>query len=292
MSTTFPSVSVIVPCYKAGPYLARFHASLTAQTYEGSWEAVFVDDGDPDGETVYACVTDPRCRVVRQPSNRGVSAARNRGLTETTGEIVLFADPDDELGPDWMATLVAGLEGVDCAWGGFRLRADGAERVCVARDVGAVYRGADVKARIWRAIFGYRLRDVFRWLTRKRMWRGCGREFANVWCRAFRRSAISGVRFDETLRLNEDAIFLAEVAAQLSSLRILGDTGYIYETRPSGAVAVETRERKTANKFALRDARRRLDPRKRHWRGTFWLSAFEVWRDAGFGAAWRYLFCR
>ena len=77
-------VSVIVPCYRAGKFLPRFVAALKAQDFTGRWEAVFVDDGDPEGESAYACVDDPRFRVVSRP-HAGVSAARNAGLAATSG---------------------------------------------------------------------------------------------------------------------------------------------------------------------------------------------------------------
>lgn len=281
-------VSVIVPCYRAGKFLPRFVAALKAQDFTGCWEAVFVDDGDPEGESAYACVDDSRFRVVRRP-HAGVSAARNAGLAATSGEIVLFADPDDEPGPSWMTHLVRGLDGVDLAWTGCTVHEGGAVRRLVPEDVGAVYRGEAVRRRAWRAVFGYRLRDVLRWWTPQRLWRGCRRELGGVWCRAFRRSVLGDLRFDESLALYEDAVFVSAYSARAGSMRILGDADYEYFIRSTGGMSVGNRKHKAAAKFALRDARARLDPDRRFWRGTFWLSAVEVAREAGLGVAWRYL---
>ena len=281
-------VSVIIPCYRAGDVLPRFVSDLKAQDFAGTWEAIFVADGEAEGETLAAVLDDPRFRLVVRP-HRGVSAARNAGLEAARGEIVLFADADDQLAPAWMSNLAKAIDGVDVAWGGFRLRTAECETLQLPEDAGAVYRGAAVRRRIWRAVFGYRVRDILRWGTRKRLWRGCRREFGTVWCRAFRRTALADVRFDETLALNEDALFLAACAQKLGSLRILGDTGYVYVAGDSGAVARETRQRLVANKFLLRDARAKLDPQMTHWRGTFLLSAVEVARAAGWRAAVRYL---
>ena len=288
---TAPDVSVIVPCYRAGPYLARFVASLQAQSYAGAWEAVFVDDGDPAGADVYACVDDPRCRVVHQP-NRGVSAARNRGLAETTGEIVLFADPDDELGPDWMRHLAEGIAGVDLAWGGYRTILDGRTEDHVPADAGEVYLGADVRTRAWRAVFGYRLRDVLRWQTPGRLWRGCRRELGSACWRAFRRSVLGELRFDETLALYEDAIFVAEYAARARSLRVLSAVDYRYTIRPTGAMTAEHRLRLAEHKFALREARKRLDPSMSSWRGSHLLSALELLAAGELRQALRYFLFR
>jgi hypothetical protein len=74
-------------------------------------------------------------------------------------------------------------------------------------------------------------------------------------------------------------------------MRLAGFTGYRYMQRRDGALATENgdRRRKVESKFALRDARRALDPGMTHWRGTFLLSALEVLHLAGLRAAARYV---
>lgn len=283
-------VSVVVPCYRAGRWLARFAESLKAQTYAGRWEAVFVDDGDPDAATAYAALEgEPRFRLVHRP-NGGVSSARNTGIENAKGEMLLFADPDDEPRPDWIANLVRAIDGVDFAWGGFLMR-DGGGRIAtfIPKDADAVYEGPDVRRRVWRAVFGYRLRDVLVHPTRAGLWRACGREFGTVWCRAFRRSVMGDLRFDEALPLNEDAIFLSEYALRARTMRVAGVADYVYDVRQDGAAAVGNGAGKSRNKFLLRDARARLDPGRRHWLGTFFLSALEVLLDSGARQAWRYI---
>ncbi|WP_251150477.1 glycosyltransferase [Cellulosimicrobium sp. Marseille-Q4280] len=94
-----PRVSVVVATNRGGPFLAEALASVVAQTLPPA-ELVVVDDGSPDPDALRT-ITDafPVARVVRtQPS--GVSAARNRGVLETTGELVAFLDDDDRWHPD------------------------------------------------------------------------------------------------------------------------------------------------------------------------------------------------
>ncbi len=249
-----------------------------------------MDDGDAEAD--YSVLEgEPRFRLLRRP-HLGVSAARNAGLDEAKGEVVLFADPDDGLGPGWMESLAKAVEGVDFAWGGFTLESGGKTVLMESPDAGRVYRGEEVKNRVWRAVFGYRLRDALSHPSRNGLWKACGREFGTVWCRAFRRNVLADLRFDEGLALNEDAIFLAEYAVRAKSMRVVGDTSYVYRIRREGAANVESLERKAANKFALRDARSRIDPAKRFWRGTYLLSAVELLREAGLKTAWRYLTSR
>ena len=284
------SVSVILPVYNVRPYLRTALDSLLAQTVR-DWTAICVDDGSTDGSgeilEEYAA-RDGRITVVHQP-NGGLCSARNAGLDRATGEVVLFFDPDDAVGPQWMERLVRGIDGVDLAWGGFVSTCEGKDTDHTSVDVGREYLGADVKRRVWRAVFGYRLRDVLRFGTPQRMWRGCGREFVGLWSRAYRRSVIGDLRFDEALGLFEDAMFVAAYAERAQSMRVIGETGYRYAIRVGGLMSREGRERKLLHKFELRDARRRIDPKMTHWRGSFLLSAVEVFRIAGLGAAWRYL---
>lgn len=91
-----PLVSVIVPVYKAETTIHRCVDSLLAQTLK-DFEIVLVDDGSPDrcGEICdeYAR-NDSRIKVIHQ-KNMGVSAARQAGIDNATGEYTIHADPDD-----------------------------------------------------------------------------------------------------------------------------------------------------------------------------------------------------
>ncbi len=95
-----PLVSVITPCYNYGRFLEETVRSLQAQTYP-QWECIVVDDGSTDNTLEVAhrlASEDPRIRYLRQ-DNAGVSAARNRALTEVRGTFLQFLDADDLLQP-------------------------------------------------------------------------------------------------------------------------------------------------------------------------------------------------
>lgn len=285
------TVTVIVPVYNVSAYLRAGMDSLLAQRY-ADWNAICVDDGSTDGCGAildeYAA-RDARIQVVHK-ANGGLSSARNAGLDRATGEIVLFMDPDDVAEPDWIATLVKGMEDVDLAWGGFTQDVEGKASEYRPFDAGTVYRQAEVRRRVWRAVFGYRLRDVFRLLLPGGLWSGCRREFAGVWCKAVRRSVLGALRFDERVRLYEDAMFFAAYAQRAQSMRVIGNTGYHYFIRSNGMMVSEARERLVQHKFELRDARRTIDPKMSAWRGSFALSALEVLRATkSLRQPWRYL---
>ena len=102
-----PKISIIVPVYKVEKYLRRCLDSIVAQTLT-NWECILVDDGSPDNSgkicDEYA-QKDGRFIVLHQ-ENQGVSVARNVGIEKSSGEWIMFVDPDDYLENTMVSTLV------------------------------------------------------------------------------------------------------------------------------------------------------------------------------------------
>jgi heptose III glucuronosyltransferase len=98
--TISPKVSVIVPAYNAGAFLAPCLDSLAAQTLRDI-EIIVVDDGSSDATLAIAqryASKHAHFKVVTQ-RNAGVSAARNAGLALARGEFIAFVDADDIVEP-------------------------------------------------------------------------------------------------------------------------------------------------------------------------------------------------
>ena len=104
-----PEVSVVIAAHNQAPWLGEAIASVRAQTF-ADWELVIVDDGSTDDTRDVALRTadDARVRYLHQPRAER-SAARNRGIAETTGEFVAFLDGDDLWRPEKLARQVAAL---------------------------------------------------------------------------------------------------------------------------------------------------------------------------------------
>ncbi|MDV4343030.1 glycosyltransferase family 2 protein [Methanoculleus sp. YWC-01] len=98
-----PAVSVVIPLYNKGPYIARALNSVLTQTFQ-DFEVIVVDDGSTDdGAEIVREFTDPRIKLIQQ-ENQGVSAARNRGIEASLADLIAFLDADDEWLPRFLET--------------------------------------------------------------------------------------------------------------------------------------------------------------------------------------------
>lgn len=106
-----PLISVIVPIYNVETYLPFCINSILASTYT-NLEVILVDDGSTDSSSMICDdfqAKDPRCKVIHQ-TNYGLSAARNTGLKEVTGEYISFIDGDDYIHPQMYETLYQAIK--------------------------------------------------------------------------------------------------------------------------------------------------------------------------------------
>jgi glycosyltransferase involved in cell wall biosynthesis len=94
---TLPTVSVIIPCFNQGRFLAEALDSVGSQTLPAT-NIILVDDGSTD-DTAAVAQRYPEVKYVRQP-NRGLAAARNAGLARSSGDFIVFLDADDRLKPE------------------------------------------------------------------------------------------------------------------------------------------------------------------------------------------------
>lgn len=101
------TVSVVVPCFNAARTLPACLAAIAAQRVAPD-EVVVVDDASTDDSARVAEAAG--VTVIRQPVNRGVSAARNRGAAAATGAVLFYVDADVALAPDAVGNAVAALE--------------------------------------------------------------------------------------------------------------------------------------------------------------------------------------
>lgn len=106
-----PLISVIVPVYKAEPYIEACVGSILSQTFS-DFELILVNDGSPDrsGELCDKLAkTDPRIQVIHK-ENGGAATARNGGLDAAQGDYIAFVDSDDLIHPQYLEFLLQLLQ--------------------------------------------------------------------------------------------------------------------------------------------------------------------------------------
>jgi glycosyltransferase involved in cell wall biosynthesis len=94
--STAPLVSVVIPCFNQGHFLAEAIDSVWSQTYSNQ-ELIVVDDGSLDNSYEVAGRY-PAVQRLRH-EHRGVASSRNLGLEHAQGDFVVFLDADDRLLP-------------------------------------------------------------------------------------------------------------------------------------------------------------------------------------------------
>ena len=98
-----PLISVIVPIYKVEEFLPRCLDSLCRQSLKNI-EILLIDDASPDrcGKICEQYATqDKRFKVFHHKENKGLSAARNTGIAQTSADYLMFVDSDDWVHEDF-----------------------------------------------------------------------------------------------------------------------------------------------------------------------------------------------
>jgi glycosyltransferase involved in cell wall biosynthesis len=123
-----PLVSILIPAYNAGEWLADTLRSALAQTWERK-EIVVVDDGSSDETLSVARLFESDSVRVFTQTNQGAAAARNQAFLVSKGDYIQWLDADDLLAPDKIERQLAALREVDSkrillssAWAYFNYR--------------------------------------------------------------------------------------------------------------------------------------------------------------------------
>ena len=215
-----PAISVIVPVYNVELYLAECLDSIEAQTFS-DFEVIAVNDGSTDRSRMileaYAA-KDARIKIIDQP-NAGLSAARNTGLDNASGEYVFFLDSDDLITPDAFEKTV---------------------RAARENNSDIVIFDYYVLDDVTGSLGFYRDQKIYTQLN------GCTftmeeapqmAQFIGVWDRLFRRAFIEegGIRYKEG-KLYEDVPFCFETELRADRITLISDHLYYYRRNVAGSI--------------------------------------------------------
>lgn len=209
------TLSIIIPVYKVEKYLDYCLTSICRQPLD-SCEILLIDDCSPDRSGMLCdewAQRDARIRVVHHPDNRGLSAARNSGLEQASGEYITFIDSDDYIAPDTLACNLDLLRRHD--------EADVVEYpVCVYHGTRQAYRYRPGDNRT---------ESFTRWVQRK------GYVHSYAWNKIYRRSLWQHHRFPEG-RLFEDNFTIPYVLRDARSI-VCSNHGLYYYCGHKGSIS-------------------------------------------------------
>lgn len=202
--------SVIVPIYNVEDYLEECLLSLQRQDFE-DFEVVCIDDGSTDRSPAILAQWErrwPKMRVINR-ENGGLSAARNTGLRNATGDYVVFIDSDDWVEPAMLGALARNIGNADMIC-----------FACRRTDNWAVDSIAPEQASGW---------DYYnRHALESRVV-----PFVCVWQRCYRRQMLldNDLWFREGI-VHEDNEFTPRVCHKTKEVKVIADVLYHYRVRP------------------------------------------------------------
>jgi len=211
-------ISVVIPVYNVELYLRQCIDSVLAQTYN-DFEVLLIDDGSTD-ESGVICdeygLKDSRVRVIHK-TNGGLSSARNCGIDNARGEWIIFIDSDDL----WSCNdCISVLHDYSIKYNLDILRF---EYIPVDENLKSFYVERRDKSQIQnRALSNY---EMVQYAI-------SGEWFA--WLYLIRKDVLSNIRFDESVKFQEDIDFYCRLLAK-EELRCgyVADEFYLYRKRES-----------------------------------------------------------
>ncbi len=211
-----PAISVIVPVYHVEKELKRCLDSLLRQTFS-DYEIILVNDGGNETETAICedyAAKNTRIKYHYQ-DNRGVSVARNVGLSMARGGWIMFADSDDWVGEDFCQKAFAAVN---------NNRVQMAIFDYVYAD-GNVNKNSVNRSRLEEGVYPMEV------VLRERL---IGNIASELWNKIYKKELWDGVLFPEG-EIFEDAAVLHEVIDRAGRIAILHDILY-YKKRRRGSI--------------------------------------------------------
>lgn len=204
-------VTVIIPCYNLEKYIEKCICSICNQSYK-DLEIMVVNDGSTDNS--WSIITslmksDYRIKGINQ-NNLGVSAARNRGISESTGEMIMFVDGDDYIENDYIEKMMDGVnENIDMVIAGLTFKYPTYD---------SVVRGVDFNCSADEFFEKYYLKTII------------DRTIFGPVNKLYRKSILrnNNIKFIDDFAIREDGLFVLEYLKYVNYLTGIKDAGYYY----------------------------------------------------------------
>lgn len=114
--TTFPTLSIVVPCFNVEHVIELSIEALLTQDYpKDKFSIIIVDDKSTDNtrKIIEQYQNNSQVKIIKHFRNRGLSAARNSGIKASKSEIIGFLDSDIVVKKDWIKLMMNVLQNLD-----------------------------------------------------------------------------------------------------------------------------------------------------------------------------------
>lgn len=209
-------ISVIIPMYNAEKSIQKnIEAIINQNNVKCNYEVLLINDGSKDR-------TDEICKKYVQnhenikyfyQENRGVSAARNKGIEEACGKYICFIDSDDYVSSDYMNTIFETVNNCDlCIYNNYIVNSKG--KIKIEKE----------------------------WLQEQKISRDvafsmcCDNKINAPWDKVYSRRKImdNNIRFKEKIKMGEDLIFNMEYIMLCDKIMIYDRSIYYHTTNNDG----------------------------------------------------------
>ncbi len=205
-------ISIIIPIYNIEKELPRCLDSIISQENK-QWEAILINDGSSDSSADICaeyCKKESRFRYIEQ-DNQGVATARRVGVEASTGDYIIFVDPDDSLPSGAIDALEGAMDdGVDIVISSYYIH---------------------TPKRSYQKRFNYSQLTKEEWLRELLL----DRAPHEPWAKIFRRSLFTPTSFP-SLKRGQDWLSNIEVATRCRAIRYIDTPCYNYFHRDNSTM--------------------------------------------------------
>ncbi len=218
-------LSIIIPVFNAEQFLRKCLESIVSQTCQ-DFECILIDDGSSDSSMSICNEYAERYGniVVIHQNNKGVSAARNVGLSVAQGEFVTFVDADDYIESMYVEFLLQERVFADLTFFGFVFQKNEETQKTKSLFTSFAENRDEIESTI---------------VELKKCKTNNFDPWGYVWNKMFRLSIIKKehIIFQENLSLMEDYVFTNTYAQKICSIRVVDTPLYLYRQNETGLMA-------------------------------------------------------
>ena len=211
-------VSIIVPVYNVELYIEDCLNSLLNQTYS-NYEIILINDGSTDNSIeICSKYNDQKIKIYNQ-NNKGVSIARNVGISLATGQYIMFVDADDMVSEKYIENLIKSIEETNTDMVVCGYTKEKAELVNKKNS-------QEIKGEIINA------NTMLENMMENNLQEGY------LWNKIFKKSIINdnSLEFKEDVNVWEDLYFVIEYLSKSDKIFAINEKLYYYRTREGSAV--------------------------------------------------------